>query len=184
MLKATKPGQACRVALAARSCPRVDTGDRLATQLCLTVFYHILRKLTNRRTSHDHCHSLRHDLQAFTPSSWTPNLPKSRRLSSSCWRLPCTRLASLNHETHPSLRQPFDKLRTRLSTSDGLRASERPRKARPAFVAFVFWCSLSRALNLLAIGIHVLNSTMAHFTVVRLMLLSDVSVGSCVSECG
>jgi uncharacterized protein YcsI (UPF0317 family) len=35
----------------------------------------------------------------------------------------------LNHETH-----------------------ERPRKLRNAFVAFAFWCSLSRALNLLAIG--------------------------------
>ena len=36
------PGQACHVALAARSCPRVDTGDRLATQLCLEKLYHTL----------------------------------------------------------------------------------------------------------------------------------------------
>jgi uncharacterized protein YcsI (UPF0317 family) len=46
----------------------------------------------------------------------------------------------LNHETH-----------------------ERPRKLRNAFVAFAFWCSLSRALNLLAIGIHVLKSLFLAF---------------------
>ena len=44
VLKTTKPGQACRVALAARSCPRLDTGDRLATQLCLIELYHIFVK--------------------------------------------------------------------------------------------------------------------------------------------
>jgi len=58
-------------------------------------------------------------LQPFAPSSSPSNLPKSKRLSSSRQPPPCTRLASLDHETH-----------------------ERPRKARNAFVCFALFRAL------------------------------------------